>query len=95
MERVSCIFKKRIKKGWLKMSIVIRTNKTEDVILINKKITELGLEVDAKRGRYNVDANSIMGLLSLDFSQGVELVIHETNKKSSIDELINFLQKYI
>ena len=77
------------------MSIVVKTSKTEEIVMINKKITELGLEVDAKRGKYIIDANSLMGLLSLDFSEGVEFVIYDSNNKELIDEFLNFLQKYI
>lgn len=77
------------------MSIVVKTINIEEIILINKKITELKLEVDAKRGKYIVDANSLMGLLSLDFSDGVEFIIHNSNDKESINNFINFLHTYI
>ena len=44
-------------------------------------------DIDIIKGRYVVDAKSIMGILSLDFSKGVDIVIHSVNE----DEIIRFL----
>lgn len=44
-------------------------------------------DIDIVKGRYVVDAKSIMGILSLDFSKGVDIVIHSVNE----DEIIRFL----
>lgn len=44
-------------------------------------------DIDIVKGRYVIDAKSIMGILSLDFSKGVDIVIHSVNE----DEIIRFL----
>lgn len=44
-------------------------------------------DLDIVSGRYVIDAKSIMGLLSLDISCPVKLIIH-SNDESVIDEII-------
>ena len=44
-------------------------------------------DVYAESGNYRVNAKSILGLLSLDLSQGIELVI-DTYKDSTISNFI-------
>ena len=44
-------------------------------------------DIDIVKGRYVIDAKSLMGILSLDFSKGVDIVIHSVNE----DEIIRFL----
>lgn len=44
-------------------------------------------DIDIIKGRYVVDAKSIMGILSLDFSKDISVVIHSNNE----DEIAKFL----
>lgn len=77
------------------MSVIVKPKSTEEIILINRKIIELELEVDAKRGKYLVDARSLVGLFSLDFRDGIELIIYDNNNKDSAMEFIKFLHTFI
>lgn len=45
-------------------------------------------DIDIIKGRYVVDAKSIMGILSLDFSKDISVVIHSNNE----DEIAKFLE---
>lgn len=43
-------------------------------------------DIDIIKGRYVVDARSIMGIMSLDFTQPTMVVIHSVNE----DEIVRF-----
>ena len=43
-------------------------------------------DIDIIKGRYVVDARSIMGIMSLDFTQPTTVVIHSVNE----DEIVRF-----
>ena len=54
--------------------------KLTDVSAINafvNKVSRLSCDVDLVRGRYVIDAKSIMGIFSLDLSKPINLVIHD------------------
>ena len=46
-------------------------------------------DIDIVKGRYVIDAKSLMGILSLDFSKGVDIVIHSVEK----NEVTRFLEE--
>lgn len=48
-------------------------------------------EIDLLTGRYIIDAKSIMGVLSLDLSQPIEVVIHT----EQCAELVESIQEFI
>lgn len=53
------------------------------------KVTEsFESDIDIVKGRYIIDAKSIMGILSLDFSKDISVVIHSNNE----DEIAKFLE---
>lgn len=43
-------------------------------------------DIDIVKGRYVIDAKSLMGILSLDFSKDISIVIHSENE----DEIARF-----
>ena len=61
--------------------------KYEDLKEFIKTTESFESDIDIVKGRYVVDAKSIMGILSLDFSKGVDITIHSVNE----DEIIRFL----
>ena len=55
-------------------------------------ISRLNTDFDLISGRYVIDANSILGIFSLDLSKPIELTIHESDE---IDEILKALQPYV
>jgi phosphotransferase system HPr-like phosphotransfer protein len=55
-------------------------------------INELDCEADLKSGKYLVDAKSIMGIFSLDFSDSLELTVHTD---ADISDILCNIKKFI
>ena len=60
--------------------------KYEDLKEFIKITTSFESNIDMIKGRYVVDAKSIMGIMSLDFTQPTMVVIHSVNE----DEIVRF-----
>ena len=50
-------------------------------------------DIDLVRGRYVIDAKSIMGIFSLDLSKPVDVVIHSDNEEE-INRFIEAMKKF-
>ena len=60
--------------------------KYDDLKEFIKITTSFESNIDIIKDRYVVDARSIMGIMSLDFTQPTMVVIHSVNE----DEIVNF-----
>ena len=60
--------------------------KYEDLKEFIKITTSFESNIDIIKDRYVVDARSIMGIMSLDFTQPTMVVIHSVNE----DEIVRF-----
>ena len=60
--------------------------KYEDLKEFIKTTESFESDIDIIKGRYIVDAKSIMGILSLDFSKDIFVKIHSSNE----DEIVRF-----
>ena len=60
--------------------------KYEDLKEFIKTAESFESDIDIIKGRYVVDAKSIMGILSLDFSKDIFVKIHSSNE----DEIVRF-----
>ena len=60
--------------------------KYEDLKEFIKITTSFESNIDMIKDRYVVDARSIMGIMSLDFTQPTMVVIHSVNE----DEIVRF-----
>ena len=56
--------------------IKVKFETIEDIKSFHKAITNVNCDVDAVKGSYVIDAKSMMGLLSMDLSDGITLVFH-------------------
>ncbi len=58
-----------------------------------KKVSQYAdIEAELKTGRYAVDAKSIMGIFSLDLTEPLTLVIHESpSQKALLEDIKNFI----
>lgn len=54
-------------------------------------ISQYPNDFDLVSGRYVIDAKSIMGIFSLDFSQPIDLVIHTDDADEIIEQIGDFL----
>ncbi len=55
--------------------------------------TKFDANMDLVRGRYTVDAKSIMGIFSLDLSKALILRIYEG--KENVDTILDALNEYV
>ena len=60
--------------------------KYEDLKEFIKTTTSFESNIDMIKDRYVIDARSIMGIMSLDFTQPTMVVIHSVNE----DEIVRF-----
>ena len=60
--------------------------KYEDLKEFIKITTSFESNIDMIKDRYVVDAKSLLGVLSLDFTQPIMVVIHSVNE----DEIVHF-----
>ena len=70
----------------LESQILIRINTIENTKSLVDKASKFKSEIDAKQGRYIVDAKSIIGIYSLDITKPVWLEI----KSHDRDEIVDF-----
>ena len=55
---------------------VIQLNQIEQAKIFNITVTHFDVDIDLVRGRYTIDAKSLMGIFSLDLSKPLDLIIH-------------------
>lgn len=59
----------------------IKLNMINDVKEFLNESIKIQEDVDLVKGRYTVDAKSVIGVFTLDLSEPVEIVIHSDNDK--------------
>lgn len=64
---------------------MVKINSMQEADEFNKLCTHFECDMDLVKGKYYVNAKSIMGIFSLDLSDEVELVA-DTDDKEKIDE---------
>ena len=64
---------------------IIKINTPEQVFLLDKIINKYlpDTDVDVRRGRYQVSARSVLGVLSLDLSQPITAVLQSTSEQDA------------
>ena len=67
-------------------TVTINLNGIEAVKKFNTVVSTFYSEIDIVKGRYVIDAKSIMGIFSLDLSKPINVVIHSHNE----DEIVHF-----
>ena len=73
-------------------TVKISLNSIDKVKAFVNEVTKYDAEFDLVSGRYVIDAKSIMGIFSLDFSIPIDLNIHSEN---NIDEILAKLDEFI
>lgn len=67
-------------------TVTINLNGIEAVKKFNTVVSTFYSEIDIVKGRYVIDAKSIMGIFSLDLSKPIDVVIHSHDE----DEIVHF-----
>lgn len=62
----------------------IMLNSMEKVKNFVNQITQFESDMDLKSGNYQVDAKSILGIMSLNLSKPLELIIYDEQSKGEI-----------
>ncbi len=71
----------------------VKINTMQEADRFNKICSRFDCDMDLARGKYYVDAKSIMGIFSLDLSETLELVA-DTDEEEKIEEMFSdFIQK--
>ena len=73
-------------------TVQISLNSIDKVKSFVNDITKFDVHFDLVSRRYVIDANSIMGIFSLDLSKPIDLNIHAEN---DIDTILAVLKPYI
>ena len=72
-------------------TVHISLNSIDKVKSFVNDLAKFDADFDLVSGRYIIDAKSIMGIFSLDFSKPIDLNIHTEN---NIEEILNTLSPY-
>lgn len=77
------------------INIELKLNSTEEAIELVKKASELTYDTNFTNGRCYVDAKSILGVLSADFSQPCKLIIIADKLDEAIESFIQSINDKI
>ena len=69
----------------------IKINRIEDIKCFVNIVSKYNFDIDILSGRYLVDAKSIMGLFSIDLSNGVQMNIHSDDCETLLTEIKDFI----
>ncbi len=67
-------------------TVTVNLNGIEAVKRFNTVVSTFYSEIDIVKGRYVIDAKSIMGIFSLDLSKPIDVIIHSHDE----DEIVRF-----
>ena len=73
-------------------TVRISLNSIDKVKSFVNDLAKFDVDFDLVSGRYVIDAQSMMGIVSLDLSKPIDLNIHSENQ---IDEILTTLAPYI
>ena len=73
-------------------TVQISLNSIDKVKSFVNAITQFEFDFELIAGRYVIDAESVMGIFSLDLSKPIDLAIHA---ESNLDEIMEALKPYL
>ena len=75
-------------------NVMVRLSSIQDVRSFVDIVTKYNMDIDLSRGRYVVDAKSIMGIFSLDLLNPITLSA-QSDKEEDVKALMEDLKAYI
>ena len=76
------------------IQFTVLINTIENVKNFNKKFWNMESDADLRQGRYVVDAKSVLGILSMDITRPIELIIYDEEGKNK-EKYLELLKEYI
>lgn len=73
--------------------ITIKINNIEDIKKFQDEITKFETDIDITRGRYIIDAKSMLGILTIDLSKPIDVVLH-TNDETEINNFKEIMKQF-
>lgn len=73
------------------MNVKVKFKNPEEVLDFVNKVSKYSYSMDMKRGRFLIDAKSILGILNMGFDNIIELKVHGED----CDELKADIENYI
>lgn len=70
--------------------MMIKFRNPEEVLEFVNKVAKYPYDMDMKRGRFVVDAKSILGIMNLGFNNPIELKIYDEDCSELKDELSKY-----
>lgn len=70
--------------------MMIKFSNPEEVLEFVNKVAKYPYDMDMKRGRFVVDAKSILGIMNLGFNNPIELKIYDEDCSELKDELSKY-----
>ena len=77
------------------IEIQVKINSIEEALKIVKLAERLDNDIDFTNGRVVVDAKSIIGVLSADFSKPCNIIILGNNNDDGVENFINSIKEHI
>lgn len=77
----------------VKVTVILNeVDKLKDFV---NEVSKFDMDFDAVRGRYVIDAKSIMGMMSLDLSKPVDVIVRsKTDDESEIEKILEILKRF-
>ena len=77
----------------VKVTVILNEiDKLKDFV---NEVSKFDMDFDAVRGRYVIDAKSIMGMMSLDLSKPVNVIVRsKTDDESEIEKILEILKRF-
>lgn len=77
------------------IKVTVNLNAIDSLKYFVNDVSKFDADFDAVRERYVIDAKSIMGMMSLDLSKSVDIVVHpKTDDENEITKILEVLNKY-
>lgn len=70
------------------VKVIVNLNEMDKLKNFIEKVSMFEGDIDAVRGRYVIDAKSVIGLFSVDLSKPLEVIFHSENE----EEINKFLE---
>lgn len=72
------------------IEMIVKFSNPQEVLEFVNKVSKYPYDMDMKRGRFIVDAKSILGIMNLGFDNPIELKIYDEDCKDLKDELSKY-----
>lgn len=76
------------------VKVVVNLNDIEKLKSFVNVVSTFEADFDAVRGRYIIDAKSIMGMMSLNLSKPLDIVMHDHDNEKEVARFLEVAKNY-